>query len=192
MNSSHNTERRPRWALGWENWSNAWVGNWWAIRKLKYSASRLWMTQMRRTSHFSPIPSFGPRRRTRKRPPLFYRLQMPRQSAPTIGARGLWQITLMPILPGSRNGLQRQAHPVVAGIDATAHVDASATIAATAFIGPHVTIEADAWVADHAVIEAGCFIGRGAKIGAAPIFLRVLHSMPDVKSGSAALFIPAR
>jgi UDP-3-O-[3-hydroxymyristoyl] glucosamine N-acyltransferase len=61
-------------------------------------------------------------------------------------------------------------HPPVPGIDATAHVDASATIAATAVVGPHVTIEADATVAEHAVIEAGCFIGRGAKIGAGTHF----------------------
>ena len=62
------------------------------------------------------------------------------------------------------------AHLWVPGIDPTAQVDASATIAATAFIGPHVTIEAGASVADHAVIEAGCFVGRDAKIGASTHF----------------------
>ena len=71
---------------------------------------------------------------------------MPRQSALNIGARGLSQTIPMHILPGQRNGLLLKTRILlVPGIDATAHVDASATIASTAFIGPHVTIEADAW-----------------------------------------------
>lgn len=61
--------------------------------------------------------------------------------------------------------LQKQEAGRVAGIAASASVDASANIAPSAWIGPQVTVEADVVIGPGARIDAGCFIGRGAKIG---------------------------
>lgn len=62
--------------------------------------------------------------------------------------------------------VERDAIPLVPGIDSSAVVHPDASIAASAVIGPHVTIEAGVRIGERAVIDAGCFIGRGASVGA--------------------------
>jgi UDP-3-O-[3-hydroxymyristoyl] glucosamine N-acyltransferase len=59
-------------------------------------------------------------------------------------------------------------HPpraVVAGLHASAVVDATAVVAASAEIGPFVVIGAGARVGERASIGAGCAVGEGASIG---------------------------
>jgi UDP-3-O-[3-hydroxymyristoyl] glucosamine N-acyltransferase len=60
----------------------------------------------------------------------------------------------------------RRRVPAVAGVHASAVVDASATVASGASIGAFVVIEAGALIADGAVIGAHGVIGAGARIGA--------------------------
>lgn len=51
------------------------------------------------------------------------------------------------------------------GIDASAKIDASATIGQNCFIGPNVVIEAKVVIGDHCRIEANSVIARGCQIG---------------------------
>ncbi|KAF1027844.1 MAG: UDP-3-O-acylglucosamine N-acyltransferase [Burkholderia plantarii] len=52
----------------------------------------------------------------------------------------------------------------VAGVHASAHVDASAQVAASAVIGPNVTIEAGAVIGERVQLDANVYIGAGTRI----------------------------
>ncbi len=58
------------------------------------------------------------------------------------------------------------APKAVAGVHASASVDASAKVAASAVIGPNVTVEAGAVIGENVRLDANVFIGRGTQIGA--------------------------
>lgn len=58
-----------------------------------------------------------------------------------------------------------QAEPEVAGVHASAVVEAGADLAPTAVVGPCAVIERGAVIHDAARIGAGCFVGRNAIIG---------------------------
>ncbi|MGH9718099.1 MAG: UDP-3-O-(3-hydroxymyristoyl)glucosamine N-acyltransferase [Candidatus Acidiferrales bacterium] len=59
--------------------------------------------------------------------------------------------------------LPKPAH--VEGIDRTAVVAPSASIASNAFVGPYVVIEDDVEIGAGSRVEAFCFLGHGARVG---------------------------
>jgi UDP-3-O-[3-hydroxymyristoyl] glucosamine N-acyltransferase len=60
---------------------------------------------------------------------------------------------------------RRLRTPAVAGVHASALIDASARVAASASIGPFVVVEAGASIGEGAVLGAHCVIGAHASIG---------------------------
>jgi UDP-3-O-[3-hydroxymyristoyl] glucosamine N-acyltransferase len=63
-------------------------------------------------------------------------------------------------------GAARSRPPLIAGVHASAVVDASATIAASASVGALAVIDAGAQIGEGAVIGPHCVIGTGARVGA--------------------------
>ena len=84
------------------------------------------------------------------------------------GARGAALVTADPYLYFARLTqwwARRRRAPDVAGVHASALIDASARVAASASIGPFVVVEAGASIGAGAVLGAHCVIGAQASVG---------------------------